>query len=155
MSEPRITKKQGVFEMAWGVEVNIRSDARNVWRLLTDANGFPRWNSTLASIEGQIREGERLKLRVPGSQRTFTPKVSDVTPNERMTWADGFAPMFRGVRTFQLKLCSDGTTDFVMTERFSGVMLPLIKSSLPEFGPIFATYASDLKREAERATKEN
>jgi hypothetical protein len=29
-------------------------------------------------------------------------------------------------------------------------MLPLIKGSLPDFGPVFERYASDLKREAER-----
>lgn len=37
-----------------------------------------------------------------------------------------------------------------MDERFSGVMLPLIARFLPDFGPVFASFASDLKREAER-----
>jgi hypothetical protein len=32
------------------------------------------------------------------------------------------------------------------------VMLPLIKGSLPDFGPSFEQYAADLKREAERRT---
>jgi hypothetical protein len=36
-----------------------------------------------------------------------------------------------------------------MTERFSGLMLPMIKGSLPDFGPIFETYAMDLRRAAE------
>jgi len=36
-----------------------------------------------------------------------------------------------------------------MTEVFSGVMFPLIKKSLPDFGPAFETYAADLKRAAE------
>ncbi len=30
-----------------------------------------------------------------------------------------------------LKARTDGSTDFAMTERFSGLMLPLIKASLP------------------------
>ena len=38
-----------------------------------------------------------------------------------------------------------------MEERFSGLMLPLVKGSLPDFGPVFASYANDLRREAERA----
>ena len=70
-----------------------------------------------------------------------------------MTWSDGFAPMFKGVRTFELKPRSDGSTDFAMEERFSGLMLPHIKRSLPDFKPIFARYADDLKREAEQAAK--
>ena len=66
-------------------------------------------------------------------------------------WSDGFAPMFKGVRTFTLAANPDGSTAFSMTEVLSGVMLPMIKSSLPDFGPSFETYAADLKREAERS----
>ena len=63
----------------------------------------------------------------------------------------GFSPVFKGVRTFELRPRNDGSTDFAMRERFSGLMLPLIKRSLPDFGPVFERYANDLKHEAERA----
>jgi hypothetical protein len=36
-----------------------------------------------------------------------------------------------------------------MTEVFAGLMLPMIKGSLPDFGPIFEQYAADLKKAAE------
>ena len=149
MEAPRITKAYGAFSLACGVEVNIRARAESIWSLLTDAKDFPRWNSTVTSIEGQIREGEQLRLRVPGSDRTFFPKISGVVPCERMTWTGGFAPVFKGVRTFELKPRDDGSTDFAMAERFSGLMLPLLKGSLPDFGPVFERYANDLKHEAE------
>jgi hypothetical protein len=152
MNEPKVTQTHSAFVLSYRVEVNIRANARDIWSLLTDAAGFSRWNSTVAGIEGQIREGERLRVRVPGVNRAFTPKVSGLVPNERMTWSGGFAPMFKGVRTFELQPSNDGTTDFAMEERFSGLMLPMIKGSLPDFGPIFETYANDLKREAERST---
>ena len=38
-----------------------------------------------------------------------------------------------------------------MEERFSGLMLPLAKASMPDFGAVFATYANDLKPAAEAA----
>jgi hypothetical protein len=151
MTEPRITKAHSVFAMSCRVEVNIRAKAERIWSLLTDASGFPRWNSTVTAVEGNIREGERLRLHVPGTGRTFTPTVSGVVPNERMTWTGGFAPMFKGVRTFELKPRGDGSTDFAMEERFSGLVLPLMKGSMPDFGPVFEAYANDLKRAAERA----
>ena len=153
MEEPAITKAQSVFSMSCRVEVNVRAKAQGVWRLLTDAKGFPSWNSTVSRIEGQISEGQRLRVHVPGTNRTFTPKVSDIVPNERMTWTGGFAPMFKGVRTFELRSRSDGSTDFAMEERFSGLMLPLAKGSMPDFGAVFATYANELKRAAEAATR--
>jgi hypothetical protein len=37
-----------------------------------------------------------------------------------------------------------------MEERFSGLMLPFVKGSMPDFGPVFERYANDLKHEAER-----
>jgi hypothetical protein len=45
----------------------------------------------------------------------------------------------------------DGGVEFAMVEVFSGLMLPLIKKSLPDFAPAFEQYAADLKREAERS----
>lgn len=75
--------------MVCRVEVNIQATAERIWSLLTEAKGFSRWNSTVTSIEGQIREGERLRLRVPGSDRIFTPVISGVIPDERMTWTGG------------------------------------------------------------------
>ena len=150
MNDSRFTRTNSLFAMTFGVEVNIRANAEIVWSLLTDANGFPRWNSTVTAIEGQIREGERLRLHVPGTTRTFTPKVSGVVAARRMIWSDGLPFVFKGVRTFVLKPHAESSTDFEMEERFSGLMFALAKSMLPDFRPIFEAYANDLKREAER-----
>jgi uncharacterized protein YndB with AHSA1/START domain len=89
MDEPKVTQTDYIFARTCAGEVDIRVDAATIWRLLTDAEGFPRWNSTVRRIEGRIAEGERLTVRVPGTDRTFTPRVSDVVAHERMTWAAG------------------------------------------------------------------
>lgn len=150
MSDAKITQSQTAFSLACSVEVNIRASADRIWALLTNAQDFPRWNSTVAGIEGRIAEGEKLRLRVPGTDRVFTPTVSGVVPNARIIWTGGVAPIFKGIRTFNLKPRSDRTTDFTMEERFSGLALPMAKNSLPDFGPVFERYALDLKKEAER-----
>jgi hypothetical protein len=150
MNESRFTRTNSAFAMTCRVEVNIGAKAQVVWDLLTDAKGFPRWSSTVTSIEGQIREGERLKLHVPGTNRTFTPTVSGVVTARRMMWSDGVPSIFKGVRTFVLEPRDDGSTDFVMEEHFSGLVFALVKSTMPDFRPIFEAYANDLKREAER-----
>ena len=150
MNDPRFTQATSTFAMTCTVEVPIQANANVVWSLLTDAKGFARWNSTVTRIEGEIREGERLRLHVPGTQRTFTPRVSGVVPAQRMVWSDGFNPVFKGVRTFELKPGPEGSTDFLMREHFSGFVFALVKGTLPDFRPIFEAYAGDLKREAER-----
>ena len=149
MKTPRITQSRGLFSMTCSVALNIHAPAARIWGLLTDAKDFPRWNSTVTRIEGQIREGQRLRVHVPGTDRTFTPRISGMVRDERMTWTGGFFPVFKGVRTFELRPCDDGSIEFVMEERFSGLMLPFVKGSMPDFGPVFERYANDLKHEAE------
>jgi hypothetical protein len=136
--------------MVCRVEVNIAANAAVVWSLLVDAAGFPRWNSTVSRLDGQIVDGARIRIHVPGTARAFTPKVSVLVPQHRMEWSDGRAAIFKGVRTFQLQARNDNSTDFVMEERFSGVMFALTRKMLPDFRPIFESYANDLKREAQR-----
>jgi hypothetical protein len=145
-----VEKTSGTFSMGCTVHKTIQASPDKIWALLTDADGFPRWNSTVTQIEGRIAEGQTLKLKVPyAATRTFKLKVSSVERARKMVWSDGMAPMFRGVRTFVLEPNSDGSTRFSMNEQFSGLMLPLIKGSLPDFGPLFETYAEDLRRAAE------
>jgi uncharacterized protein YndB with AHSA1/START domain len=147
----RANKTATAFRMECGVAINIRAEPETIWALLTHAADFPRWNSTVKSVEGEIVQGSRLAVRVevaPG--RVFKPRVTELVAPKRMVWSDGAAPMFKGVRTFALARRDDGSTDFEMVEVLYGVMMPLIKGSLPDFGPPFEQYAADLKREAER-----
>jgi len=150
MTAPVVTQARRVFSIACRVEINVHAPADRIWMLLTDAKGFPRWNSTVADIQGEIRDGAALRVRAPGTNRVFTPTVSGFVPNQRMTWTGGVSPIFKGVRTFELHARGDDSIDFAMAERFSGLLLPFVRASLPDFGPIFARYAADLKREAER-----
>lgn len=145
----RVSEDRSTFRQTCTVIVDIDASPQQVWSMLTNAADMPRWNSAVTSIEGRIALGEKLAIRVPISDRTFKVKVTEMNAPSRMVWADGFAPMFRGVRTYQLD-ARDGGTRFSMSETLSGAMLPMIRKSLPEFGPSFQTYAEDLKAEAER-----
>lgn len=147
--QPQVTQTETTFRRACAVRCDVHASAEALWAMLTNAAEYPTWSSTVTSLEGDIREGQRLKLRVTQDpKRTFSPKVTKLDAQE-MVWSDGFAPMFRGVRTFSLTPKADGVTEFAMEEVFSGAMLPLIKGSLPDFGPAFEAFARDLKRAAE------
>lgn len=143
-------KTESTFRLEYTVSVSIAAPPEAIWSRLTDAKAFPSWNSTVGSIEGEIAKGNKLAIQVPiAPGRTFTPRVTELEPAARMVWSDGMAPMFKGQRTFTLTPGASGTTEFTMTEVFTGVMLPMIKGSLPDFGPVFDTYAADLKRACE------
>lgn len=146
------TATQSTFRMECAITCNINATKEKVWQLLTDVSAQSRWNSTLTSIQGSITPGGQVMLEAKSSPgRKFRLKVTSFTPNTSMVWEDGFAPMFKGVRTFSVAAQPDGTTYFEMIEVFSGLMLPLIKGSLPDFVPVFEQYAADLKREAEKS----
>jgi hypothetical protein len=148
-AEPKATKTESTFRLSCAVRCDIQASSEAIWKILTNAANYTKWNSTVTSLEGEIRAGHKLALRVTlDPKRTFSPKVTKLEERE-MVWADGFAPMFRGERTFTVTPKADGITEFTMEEVFSGAMLPLIKKSLPEFGPAFETFARDLKRAAE------
>jgi len=151
ISTATATQTSSTFRMTCATTIDVRATPARIWSLLTNAADVPRWSSTVTRLTGTIAQGEKLALEVPAAPgRTFTPKVTRLEAERVMEWSDGFAPMFRGVRTFTLEPRPDGTTAFSMIEVFSGVMLPMIKRSLPDFGPSFVAYATDLKREAER-----
>lgn len=139
---------KSLFKQSCTVTIDIAAGPERVWALLTDGARMHEWNSTVKGIEGRIAKGEKLAITVPISDRTFRPKVVAFERNRRMVWADGQAPMFTGVRTFELQGNGSGTT-FSMGETFRGLMLPLVGKSLPDFKPVFERYAADLKAAAE------
>lgn len=150
MKEIEFDQTKNTFSMTCRVKAHIHTTPEFIWALLTDAKGFSRWNSTVTWIDGDIREGERIQIHVPGTNRTFKPKVSEFEINRNMTWSDGFVPVFKGTRSFTLKQCGADLTEFVMEERFEGLVFAIVKNRLPDFKMIFERYALDLKNEAER-----
>lgn len=151
-SDGRARKTRQTFRLEYAVSCNIQASPDTIWALLTTAAEIPRWNTTVTSVEGAIELGRKIKVRVPiAPNRTFNLLVSELVPGKRMVWRDGMAPMFQGVRTYTLSPRPDGSTDFAMAEVFSGLMLPMIAGSLPDFTSSFEQYAADLKREAERS----
>ena len=148
--EPVAKKIETTFHHDCSVRCDIHAKPAEIWALLTDARRFTSWNSTVRSLEGDIALGNKLALKVKlDPKRTFTPRVTKLEFAKEMEWSDGFAPMFRGKRTFTLTPKEDGVTEFAMQEVLSGLMLPMIKKSLPDFGPAFEAFARDLRRAAE------
>jgi hypothetical protein len=140
--------------MQYEVTADIRAPADTIWAIITDASAYPDWDSGVERIEGQIAPGEKIKVFSelnPG--RGFPVKVTGFEPARRMTWSGGVPlGLFKGVRTFSLEPGPDSTTRFEMRETFSGPLLPLMRRSMPDFGPSFDKYGAGLKELAESRT---
>jgi hypothetical protein len=137
----------------YDVTKEIAAAPETVWEVLTDASGYTGWDSGVARVEGTIGLGRKIKVYSkisPG--RAFPVKVTELTPNEKMTWTGGMPlGLFKGVRTFTLTPGTEGVTRFHMREEFTGPLLPMIWRSMPDLTASFEQFAKGLKDRSERA----
>lgn len=122
----------------------IDAESSKVWSLLTEAEQYPHWNSTIVSLDGSIERGGSIKLKSTlDPSRTFKLKVKEFVPREKLVWGDAM-----GQRSFVLKRSEQGTI-FTMTEKIGGLLFPLFASKIPSFDQSFEQFAADLKKAAE------
>lgn len=139
---------RSAFSRETSVGVQIEADASIVWALLTRASDFPRWNSTVVSITGEIKQGETIELKSTlDEKRTFKLKIKEFVPEKRLVWGDAM-----GNRVFSLEKTGSGVR-FTMSEKIGGPLFPLFAGMIPSFDESFERFASDLKREAETIQK--
>lgn len=141
----KATTVKTTFHRETSVSIEIKSDPTIVWALLTNASDYPRWNSTVTSIEGNIALGEKIKLKsILDAKRTFKLKVKEFEPEKKLVWGDG-----QGNRIYTLTKNENGTLTFSMTEKIGGLMFPMYAKMIPSFDQSFEQFASDLKEESE------
>lgn len=141
------TKK--TFSRETGVSIDINADKSIIWALLTNASDFPRWNSTVISIDGEIKKDGKIQLKSKlDPTRVFKLSVKEFNADDSMIWGDAM-----GKRVYTLKNIGQGLTNFTMTEKIGGPIFPLFARMIPSFDQSFEQYAKDLKKEAEAIAK--
>ena len=133
------------FGRTTAVQTLIQADPAIIWALLTNASDFSRWNSTIVSIDGQIRPGETIRLKSTlDAKRTFKLKVKTFESERKLVWGDA-----QGERVYLLDAVDAQTIRFSMSEKIGGLMYPLYGRFIPPFDASFEQFAADLKAEAE------
>lgn len=149
---PQATSRTSFFSTTTTVTIDIDAPADKVMSLLTDAENFCNWNSTLIAIKGQIKQAEQLHVFSKLTpKRMFNFNVKELSPLS-MVWQEGRMPALLVLRSFKLEPKSGGSCIFTMTEVFKGFMWPFMKSGFPDYRPDFEQYAADLKAAAEGTT---
>lgn len=133
------------FSRETTVSAVISASPEKIWDILVNAGNYKNWNSTIVSIEGEIKDGGEIKI-VPAinPNRTFKLKIKAFEPYTKMVSGDAM-----GSRIFLLEKVSGGTL-FTMTEKIGGPLFPLFAKMIPSFDESFDLYAKDLKNEAEK-----
>lgn len=134
-----------LFSRQTSVAIDIAASPETIWKLLTSAEAFSSWNSTIVELTGKIAPGEKIVIRSTLTpDRKFKLKVKEFEPQKRLTWGDAM-----GTRVFTLSPKSNGETRFLMSETIGGPIFPLFAKMIPPFDDAFNQFAADLKKAAE------
>src|SRR5882672_471570 len=104
-SNGNATTVRTTFSRQTSVSIAINADTDIIWDLLTGAENYPHWNSTVTSIVGKIAPGEKIKLKSTlDAKRTFSLRVKEFEAGKRLVWGDG-----QGTRVCTLSKATNGS----------------------------------------------
>ena len=106
-------------------EIEISAPARRVWALLSDFAGYPRWNPSVAHLEGEAIPGSRLLLKARLALLTLTvkPVLLEAERDRQLCWSARSisSHWMTGEHRFSLEELSQNRTRLVQEERFTGL----------------------------------
>lgn len=130
--------------------ITINTAPKAVWKILTDAAGYPRWDKTMNRIEGRLALGETVKFYTKLSDQAFPVKVTVYRPAEKLVLTGGLPlGLFKSERTHTLTTVAAGQTAFTTEEIFSGPLLPIFGKNIPDLTENFQGFVAALKLAAE------
>lgn len=115
--------------------IHISATPERIWDSLTDFAAYPQWNPFIRSLEGEAKPNSRIRVQlVPPGQKgmVFRPRVVAFDRNQRFEWLGHllFPGLFDGKHCFELIANEDGTTTFIQSEVFRGILVPFLKKML-------------------------
>jgi len=130
----------------------VHAPAANVWRILTDAAGYEKWNPEIVGVEGRFDRGERIRVRVKlgdGAIRSLTLRVTSFTAPSSMEWTGGLPfGLFVGRRIMTVVPRGEDT-EFRMHLSMTGPLAAAILRSVGDRQPEIDSFSAALKKYAE------
>ena len=116
-------------------EIKINASPERVWSSLTNFENYPTWNPFIKSIKGTVKVGQKItaRLQPPGAKgMTFSPRILTYETNKELKWLGHlwFSGLFDGEHKFELIDNGNGTTTFIQSEKFKGILVPLFNKML-------------------------
>jgi uncharacterized protein YndB with AHSA1/START domain len=129
-------------------EIQIAAGPETVWDVLTDINGWPRWNADVKSarMEGPLAVGSTFRWK--SGLASLTSTFQAVEPPSEIGWT-GTTMSIKAVHVFRLEPRDGGT--FVRSEEsWEGFIASMLKGySHKNIQSAISSILAGLKREAE------
>jgi hypothetical protein len=137
-------------------EIEIDAPAERVFEILTDFARYPAWNPLVPEASGELRVGERIRIRVvAGREMRFRPVVVAFDPPRALRWRGviGLGFLFSGEHGFSIEPLGPGRVRLVHGEVYTGLLVPFLAGTLNrDARPAFEKFNRALKEHAERKT---
>ena len=120
-------------------QIEFDGTPEEVWRFFTDLPAHTQWNPFITKIDGELRPGAKLDVRLePEGERGITmhPKVLAVEQGREVRWLGHLLVpgVFDGEHRFLIEESGPGRVRFTQSERFGGILLPLFWKKLRDGG---------------------
>jgi hypothetical protein len=121
----------GLFSRELHTAIEIEATPERLWLILSDTDGYPRWNPFIDRIVGPLVEGGKLEVHfaAPDAKvRIFRPTLLTVDENRELRWFGRFLLplLFDGEHFFRMEEVGKGRTRFVQGEILRGLLVPLL-----------------------------
>ena len=137
---------------SYSATINIKASPDTIWNIMIDGDSYPDWDPGMDRVEGSIALGEKVKFFTKMSpDRAFPAKVTTFEPGQKIVLTGGMPlGLFKSERTHSLTPNTDGSITFETKEIFSGLLLPLFGSNIPDLTKVFDNFAMGLKTQSEK-----
>ncbi len=115
-------------------ELIVPAEPREVWAVLSDGPGYKEWNPVLVPVEGELREGAKLKYSMTdgtGKKSIVSARVVRMIPERKLNQFGGIPGILTFDHTWSLKPVKGGTL-VVQHEEYRGIWVPFWDASWVE-----------------------
>ena len=120
-------------------EIEFDGTPDEVWAVLADLPAYAEWNPFMKKIRGEPKVGAKLEVRMePEGERamTFRPTVLTAEPGRELKWLGHLLVpgIFDGEHRWLIEETGPGKVRFTQSERFGGILVPLLWKKLRDGG---------------------
>jgi len=136
-------------------EITINSSVDNVWEVFFDLDGHSEWNPFLTKIDGNLVEGDSVKITVQlgdNKPEIAEPIIKKLIQKKEIHFLMNKWPLIKGEHYFIFEAISDNKTKLIHGERFYGLLPMFLWGKLnPLFTQGFRDMNEALKKRVELA----
>lgn len=116
-------------------DIIINAPVEDVWTAFRDFSTHKTWNNFLKIHDDDLTIGQSIKIDFLDGEKikmSMTPTLLKDDPEKSFEWVGHLLikGLFDGHHQFHFSQLKDGTTRFIQTENFSGLLIRMLKKSV-------------------------